>query len=207
MLQVLVLIAAALAGSSPTTAAEHAAAAPHAAAASAPADQRDWGSRLIITMAPGVRAPNLDGAQTLQQRGQFAIVDLGRRVQPSDLARFAGPGVLSVEPDLILHPTVTPNDARWSDQWDMNDAGAGAADYSVHAPDAWAITTGSAAITIAVVAIVVIVMTAWAVVVVVIIVVIVMLGAVVIIVVVVMLGAVVVVIVVVIMADFFFFFR
>jgi serine protease len=150
LLQALVLIAATLVASAPTTAAEIAPATSYAAAASTSSDQRDWGSRLIITMAPGVRATDLDGVRALQQRGRFAVVDLGRRVLPSDLARFAGPGVLSVEPDLILHPTVSPNDARWADQWDMSDAGAGAADYSVHAPDAWALTTGSAAITVAV---------------------------------------------------------
>jgi serine protease len=114
--------------------------------------QPTWGSRLIITMAPGVTLRPQLGAQLLQQHGTFAVLDLGRQIQRSDFAQFMTPGVISVEPDIVVHPAAAPvNDNFWSSQWDLSDAGAGAADYSIHAPDAWTITTGSAALTIAVI--------------------------------------------------------
>lgn len=50
----------------------------------------------------------------------------------------ANPNVEYAEPDLLLKPMATPNDARYSEQWDFFDAVGG-----LNVPAAWDITTGS----------------------------------------------------------------
>ena len=50
----------------------------------------------------------------------------------------AMPGVEYVEPDLIMHPALTPNDPSYSQQWGYQDADAG-----IRANTAWDLATGS----------------------------------------------------------------
>lgn len=52
----------------------------------------------------------------------------------------ADPRVEYAEEDLILKPTLTPNDSRYSEQWHLYEAAAGIA-----APTAWDVSTGSGA--------------------------------------------------------------
>ncbi len=111
-----------------------------------------WTDRLVITYASGPRSSLPAGVDSVLRSGRREVVDLGRRAVPSDLRRFSDPSILAVEPDLRISPaTITPNDPSYGSQWDMSDAGRGAADYSVKAPGAWDLTVGSAAITIAVI--------------------------------------------------------
>ncbi|RYF10488.1 MAG: peptidase S8, partial [Oxalobacteraceae bacterium] len=57
----------------------------------------------------------------------------------SELA--ADPNVEYAEPDLLLKPMATPNDSRYSEQWDFFDAVGG-----LNVPTAWDVTTGAGVI-------------------------------------------------------------
>lgn len=63
------------------------------------------------------------------------------------------PGVVAyAEPDFIVHATTTPNDTRFAEQWSLNNTGqtSGTADADIDAPEAWALTTGSNSVIVAV---------------------------------------------------------
>jgi serine protease len=55
------------------------------------------------------------------------------------------PDVEYAEPDRVLQPTITPNDPRWSDQWQYYGT------YGMNLPTAWNITTGSSSTVVAVI--------------------------------------------------------
>ena len=83
--------------------------------------------------------------------GGAHVVRLGRRVARGDAPAVArllrsDPRVLWVEPDTILHPLAVPNDTMYAQQWHYYEPAGG-----IDLPGAWDITTGSAAITIAVI--------------------------------------------------------
>jgi serine protease len=113
-----------------------------------------WTDQLIITYASSSARssarPLPAGVQKVRVDGKRVVLDLGRPVLKSDLTRFTDPLIVAVEPDLRVFPTFVPNDSNFSSQWDMSNASAGAADYSVRAPGAWEYTRGSADITVAV---------------------------------------------------------
>ena len=113
-----------------------------------------WTDQLVITYATssarsGAR-PLPSGVEKVRVDGKRVVVDLGRPVLKSDLTRFTDPLIVAVEPDLRVFPAIVPNDSNFSSQWDMSNASAGEADYSVRAPGAWEYTTGSVDITVAV---------------------------------------------------------
>jgi serine protease len=113
-----------------------------------------WTDQLVITYATssarsGAR-PLPSGVEKVRVDGRRVVVDLGRPVLRSDLTRFTDPLIVAVEPDLRVFPAIVPNDSNFSSQWDMSNASAGEADYSVRAPGAWEHTTGNADITVAV---------------------------------------------------------
>jgi len=70
------------------------------------------------------------------------------RAEARELARTmrADPDLLSIEPDLLLHPMAVPNDGLYAQQWHYFEPLGG-----INLPAAWDVTTGSAAITIAVI--------------------------------------------------------
>ena len=109
-----------------------------------------WTSRLVVTYASPLRGDLPPGVQEVRSDGRRTVVDLGRRATRADLLRFRDPSIIAVEPDMRMRVATTPSDPSFSSQWDMSDAGAGAADYSVRAPAAWEITTGSSDLVIAV---------------------------------------------------------
>ena len=83
--------------------------------------------------------------------GGAHVARLGRRVMKRDahdVARLlrSDPRVLSVEPDELMHPLFVPNDTMYAQQWHYYEPTGG-----INLPGAWDISTGSAAITIAVV--------------------------------------------------------
>jgi serine protease len=67
----------------------------------------------------------------------------GAQRMMADLTRQ--PGVVSVEPDLVMHPLFTPNDPRFGEQWDLFEPTGG-----INAPAAWDTTSG-AGVTVAVI--------------------------------------------------------
>ena len=83
--------------------------------------------------------------------GGAHVARLGRRVMKGEAQAVArllrsDPRVLSVEPDELMHPLLVPNDTMYAQQWHYYEPQGG-----IDLPGAWDITTGSAAITIAVV--------------------------------------------------------
>ncbi|HYF35324.1 MAG TPA: S8 family serine peptidase, partial [Prosthecobacter sp.] len=62
------------------------------------------------------------------------------------------PWVRYAEPDYIVHAQATPNDPAFTNLWGMHNTGqnGGAADADIDAPEAWNISTGSAAVLVAV---------------------------------------------------------
>jgi len=83
--------------------------------------------------------------------GGAHVARLGRRVMKSEARAVArlllsDPRVLSAEPDELMHPLLVPNDTMYAQQWHYYEPAGG-----IDLPGAWDITTGSAAITIAVV--------------------------------------------------------
>ena len=109
-----------------------------------------WTSRLVITYATTLRGALPAGVQAVRADGRRVVVDLGRRATRADLLRFRDPSIIAVEPDRRMQASITPSDPSFTSQWDMSDASAGAADYSVRAPAAWEVTTGSSDLVIAV---------------------------------------------------------
>lgn len=63
------------------------------------------------------------------------------------------PAVRIAEPNLPVYKDAVPNDPRFADQWALNNTGqtGGTADADVDAPEAWDVTTGSSAVTVAVI--------------------------------------------------------
>ncbi len=109
-----------------------------------------WTNRFVVTYASPLRGDLPAGVREVRADGRRVVVDLGRRATRSDLLRFRDPSIIAVEPDIRMQAAITPSDPSFTSQWDMSDAGAGAADYSVRAPAAWEITTGSSDLVIAV---------------------------------------------------------
>ena len=106
-------------------------------------------NRVVITY----ESPSaVEGRRALEPRGgkRRVVVDLGRPATPLDLESYWGPGVLAVEIDTLMRPLSLPNDPSLTDQWDMSDAAAGDADYSIRAPGAWSVTTGDSSLVVAV---------------------------------------------------------
>ncbi len=62
-------------------------------------------------------------------------------------------GVLYAEPDYLLQATTTPNDPSYPDLWGLHNTGqaGGTPGADIHASDAWAITTGSSNVVVAVI--------------------------------------------------------
>ena len=119
-------------------------------ASAADASPLGWTNRLVITYATSLRGDLPAGVQAVRADGRRVVVDLGRRATRADLRRFRDPSIIAIEPDRRMQVATTPDDPSFTSQWDMSDAGAGAADYSVRAPAAWEITTGSSELVIAV---------------------------------------------------------
>lgn len=85
-----------------------------------PQPQQRWG-RLYLLRSP---------AQTPEQ----TLADLAQ-------VRFGDPHVKRAEPDRIRRPTALPDDPLLPQQWGLS---------LIHAPEAWATTEGSSAVTVAV---------------------------------------------------------
>lgn len=58
-----------------------------------------------------------------------------------------------IEPNYVVHATGVPDDARFAEQWALNNTGAsgGTADVDIDAPEAWNVTTGNAEVVVGIV--------------------------------------------------------
>ena len=82
--------------------------------------------------------------------GDAHVLKLTSRLPEAEVQAVADkistlPDVEYAEPDRVLQPTLTPNDPRWSDQWQYYDT------YGMNLPAAWNITTGSSSTVVAVI--------------------------------------------------------
>jgi serine protease len=125
-------------------------------------------TKLIVTYAPGSVSTRsaaaagdalsaATGTQLAVEREMsgdakvvsFAIEPTSAELQTTVTRIAALPGVASVEPDLEMHIMLTPNDTRFSEQWDFGSNSATSAGANIAA--AWDITTGSASGVVAVI--------------------------------------------------------
>lgn len=111
---------------------------------------KGWSDQLIVTYRPGSSKALPFGVRKVSGSGDRVIVKLGRKAVPSDLKRFNSDDVLLVEPDRWMTATALPNDPRLDEQWGTQDQDEADGGYSVRAEGAWAITTGSEDIRVAV---------------------------------------------------------
>ncbi len=82
--------------------------------------------------------------------GSAHVLKLTSRLPEAEVQAVADkistlPDVEYAEPDRVLQPTLTPNDPRWSDQWQYYGT------YGMNLPTAWNITTGSSSTVVAVI--------------------------------------------------------
>jgi subtilisin family serine protease len=111
---------------------------------------KGWSDQLIVTYRSGSSKALPFGVRKVRSSGDRVIVNLGRKAVPSDLKRFTSDDVLLVEPDRWMTATALPDDPRLDDQWGTHDQDETDGGYSVRAEGAWAITTGSEDIRVAV---------------------------------------------------------
>lgn len=109
-----------------------------------------WTDQLIVTYRPGSSKSLPLGVRKVRDFDDHVIVKLGRKAVPSDLKRFNSDDVLSVEPDRWKTVDALPDDPRLDEQWGTQDQSEVDGGYSVRAEGAWAITTGSEDIRVAV---------------------------------------------------------
>lgn len=86
-------------------------------------------------------------------RQQVLEVDAAASV-PEAIARLRESGLYEfVEPDYIRAAQAVPNDARYAEQWSLNNSGqsGGTPDADIDAPEAWDTTTDASAVTVAVI--------------------------------------------------------
>jgi len=83
--------------------------------------------------------------------GGAHVVKLGRRVMNLEAHAVAtrlrsDPRLALIEPDVVLHPMLVPNDTMYAQQWHYYEPQGG-----INLPAAWDTTTGAASITVAVI--------------------------------------------------------
>ncbi len=112
---------------------------------------RDPGADLRTQLAAigGVFGERLDPIRAMS--GGAHVVRLGRRVmraEAREVARLlrADSRIASIEPDAVMLPMLVPNDTMYAQQWSYHEPQGG-----INLPAAWNITTGSSAITVAVI--------------------------------------------------------
>lgn len=120
---------------------------------------------LLVSFDPGLSIERVDrvlsdlGMERLERlgRGRF-IVSIGAGdLKTASRSLSKSPGVLYAEPDFIYEATGLPNDEYMARLWGLHNTGqsvggsAGTPDADIDADEAWDISTGSPAVTVAVV--------------------------------------------------------
>lgn len=85
--------------------------------------------------------------------GFHSLATPGTGIDTLSFWAASAPGIVSVEPDFVLAPTLVPNDPSLSQLWGLSNSGqsGGVADADIDAPEAWRVTTGSRSVVIAVI--------------------------------------------------------
>ena len=85
--------------------------------------------------------------------GFYSLATPGAGIDAVSYWAAAAPGVVYVEPDFVIAPTLTPNDSSYSQLWGLSNTGqsGGVVDVDIDAPEAWNITTGSRSVVIGVI--------------------------------------------------------
>jgi subtilisin family serine protease len=98
-----------------------------------------------VTPAPALAGTTIGPALGLVDGLYEVDLSGGVSVGQALAAYQAEPGVLSAEPNYLLHSAWIPNDPSFSSQWDMSNTGQGGGTRgaSINAPAAWSVTTGS----------------------------------------------------------------
>jgi len=83
---------------------------------------------------------------------QIVQLEQGVSVQEALLRYRQNPNVLYAEPDYIVRALTTPNDPQFGAQWNLQNTGqnGGTPGADIHAPQAWALTTGSSSVVVAI---------------------------------------------------------
>jgi len=79
-------------------------------------------------------------------------LEQGVSVQEALFRYRQNPNVLYAEPDYIVRASTTPNDPQFGAQWSLHNTGqnGGTPGADIHAPQAWALTTGSPNVVVAI---------------------------------------------------------
>lgn len=102
---------------------------------------------LIETLGgPGWSVTNLGG-------GFYSLATPGTGIETVSFWAASTPGIVSVEPDFVLAPTLVSNDPSFSQLWGLSNTGqsGGVAGADIDALEAWRVTTGSRSVVIAVI--------------------------------------------------------
>ncbi len=117
----------------------------------------------LTTKADGYKLSAFNWAKNVQSKSKLIpqnIAILTSRTKSTSLLirqLQTDPAVEYVEPNFIQYLATTPNDTEYSKLWGMNNTGqtvnlvAGTADADIDAPEAWSVSTGSSAVTVAVI--------------------------------------------------------
>jgi len=122
--------------------------------------------RIVVQFKPGAsaadraalhRAPRRQRLQEIPGLGA-EVVRVQAGAEEAKAAAYArSPFVAYAEPDYIAYALDTPNDPSFANQWGLDNTGqaykpgqSGTIDADIDAPEAWAVTTGSPAVVIAI---------------------------------------------------------
>jgi subtilisin family serine protease len=128
---------------------------------------RSAGDELIVRFETGTSAVDRSEARSeagvsferpLPLRGmQLVAVEPGHSPRQAEARLDGDPSVRYAEPNLTRTAAVAPNDTYFPQEWGLNNTGqaifgvSGTPDADIDAPEAWDITTGSPAVTVAVI--------------------------------------------------------
>jgi subtilisin family serine protease len=112
---------------------------------------------VLVRFKPGVdrtgRAAALQETSTTRKQwlrlpgAELLELPRGTSVEAAVRELESVPEVLYAEPNFIYHAALTPNDPRYGELWGLNQA----SDADIDGPEAWDLTTGSSAVTVAIV--------------------------------------------------------
>ena len=95
------------------------------------------------TYAKAAGDTSIDVREVKTTAGDAKVVKASRRLNAAESQRMlesiaAGGNVASVEPDILMYPSATPNDPYYAQQWALSDPNAG-----IRVPSVWDKTTGT----------------------------------------------------------------
>ncbi|HEY1156199.1 MAG TPA: peptidase S8/S53 subtilisin kexin sedolisin, partial [Arthrobacter sp.] len=95
------------------------------------------------TYAKAAGDTSIDVREVKTTAGDAKVVKASRRLNAAESQRMlesiaAGANVASVEPDILMYPSATPNDPYYAQQWALSDPNVG-----IRVPSVWDKTTGT----------------------------------------------------------------